>query len=65
MGGNSDATAAKWAERLNKEFIVICPSYPMGAWWARPAEEMVLALMDQVRSQYNVDDNRGFSGWAV
>ena len=60
MGGNGDVTAAKWAERLNGEFIVICPSYPMGAWWARPAEEMVLALMDQVRSQYNVDDNRVF-----
>jgi predicted esterase len=60
MGGNSDVTAAKWAERLNREFIVIAPSYPMGAWWARPAEEMVLALMDQIRSQYNVDDNRVF-----
>ena len=41
MGGNSDVTAAKWAERLNREFIVIAPSYPMGAWWARQAEEIV------------------------
>ncbi len=60
MGGSGDNTASKWAERLNREFIVVCPSYPMGAWWARPAEDMVLALMDQVRSQYNVDDNRIF-----
>jgi poly(3-hydroxybutyrate) depolymerase len=60
MGGNGDTTASKWAERLNKEFIVVCPSYPMGAWWARPAEDMVLALMDYIRSIYNVDSNRVF-----
>ena len=60
MGGSGDNTVAKWAERLNKEFIVVCPSYPMGAWWARPAEDMVMALMDHIRSLYNVDDNRVF-----
>ena len=60
MGGSGDNTVAKWAERLNKEFIVLCPSYPMGAWWARPAEDMVLALIDHIRSLYNVDDNRVF-----
>ena len=60
MGGNGDTTASKWAERLNKEFIVVCPSYPMGAWWARPAEDMVLALMDHIQSIYNVDTNRIF-----
>ncbi|MBT5472231.1 MAG: hypothetical protein HOK41_16630 [Nitrospina sp.] len=60
MGGSGDTTVSKWAERLKNEFIVVCPSYPMGAWWSRPAEDMVLALMDHVRSIYNVDDNRVF-----
>ena len=60
MGGSGDNTVAKWAKRLNDEFIVLCPSYPMGAWWARPAEDMVLALLDHIREQYNVDDNRVF-----
>lgn len=60
MGGSGDTTLSKWAQRLKNEFIVVCPSYPMGAWWARPAEDMVLALMDHVRSQYNVDANRVF-----
>lgn len=60
MGGSGDNTAAKWAERLSHEFIVVCPSYPMGAWWAGPAEDMVLGLIDYTRSHYNVDDNRIF-----
>lgn len=60
MGGNGDITVSKWAERLKKEFIVVCPSYPMGAWWARPAEDMVLDLMDHIQSEYNVDTNRVF-----
>ena len=60
MGGSGDNTATKWAKRLNNEFIVVCPSYPMGAWWSRPAEDMVLDLLDHTRAQYNVDDNRIF-----
>ena len=32
----------------------------MGAWWSRPAEDMVLDLLDHTRAQYNVDDNRIF-----
>jgi len=32
----------------------------MGAWWARPAEEMVPGLIDQVREQYNIDSDRIF-----
>lgn len=60
MGGNGDTTLPKWVERLNQNFIVVCPSYPMGAWWARPAEELVLELIDHTRSKYNVDSNRIF-----
>ena len=60
MGSSGANTLPAWVERLNKEFAVLCPTYPMGAWWARPAEEMVLDLIDQVREQYNIDSDRIF-----
>lgn len=60
MGGSGANTIPAWVERSNKEFAVLCPSYPMGAWWAKPAEDMVLSLIDQVREQYNIDSDRIF-----
>ncbi len=60
LGGSGANTIPTWVERLNKEFAVVCPTYPMGAWWARPAEEMVLNLIDQLREQYNIDTDRIF-----
>ena len=60
LGGSGANTIPAWVERLQKEFAVLCPTYPMGAWWARPAEEMVLGLIDQVRKQYNIDSDRIF-----
>ena len=60
LGGSGANTIPAWVERLQKEFAVLCPTYPMGAWWARPAEEMVLGLIDQVREQYNIDSDRIF-----
>ena len=32
----------------------------MGAWWALPAEEMVLNLIDETRENYNIDSDRVF-----
>ena len=60
LGGSGANTIPAWVEHLHKEFTVLCPTYPMGAWWARPAEEMVLGLIDQVRKQYNIDSDRIF-----
>ena len=60
LGGSGANTIPTWVERLNKEVAVLCPTYPMGAWWARPAEEMVLGLIDQIREQHNIDSNRIF-----
>ena len=60
LGGSGANTIPAWVERLNKEFAVLCPTYPMGAWWARHAEEMVLSLVDQLREQYNLDSDRIF-----
>ena len=60
LGGSGANTLPTWVERMNKEFAVLCPTYPMGAWWARPAEEMVLGLIDQTREKYNIDSDRIF-----
>ena len=60
MGGSGSNTISAWIERLDKKVAVLCPSYPMGAWWARPAEEMVLSLIDEIREKYNIDSDRVF-----
>jgi predicted esterase len=60
MGGSGANTIPAWVDRSNKEFAVLCPTYPMGAWWARSAEDMVLGLIDQTREQYNIDSDRVF-----
>ena len=60
LGGSGANTLPAWVERLDKKFAVLCPTYPMGAWWARPAEEMVLNLIDETRENYNIDSDRVF-----
>ena len=32
LGGSGANTIPAWVERLQKEFAVLCPTYPMGAW---------------------------------
>jgi predicted esterase/predicted small lipoprotein YifL len=60
MGGSGSNTIANWVERLAEDFIILCPSYPMGAWWAQPAEDLVLQLVQEVQTKYPVDPNRIF-----
>jgi len=60
LGGSGANTIPAWVERSGKSFAVLCPTYPMGAWWTRSAEEMVLSLIDQVRGKYNIDSDRIF-----
>ncbi len=60
MGGSGDGTVEKWAQRLGGKFIVVCPTYPMGAWWSKTAEEIVLRLIQETQEKYPVDRNRIF-----
>lgn len=60
MGGSGSNTIPQWVERLAEDFIILCPSYPMGAWWAQPAEDLVLQLSQEVQAKYPVDPNRIF-----
>lgn len=60
MGGKGDLTLQNWRKRLNDEFIILCPSYPMGAWWTLSAEELVLQLIRETKMRVPVDPNRIF-----
>jgi predicted esterase len=60
MGGRGDSTLQRWRKRLNDEFIILCPSYPMGAWWTLSAEELVLQLIRETKMRVSVDPNRVF-----
>ncbi len=60
MGGSGDGTVEKWVKRLSEKFIVVCPTYPIGAWWTKTAEEIVLRLVQETQEKYPVDQNRIF-----
>jgi len=60
MGGRGDLTLQSWRKRLNDEFIILCPSYPIGAWWTLSAEELVLQLIRETKMRVPVDPNRIF-----
>lgn len=60
MGGRGDSTLQRWRNRLNDEFIILCPSYPIGAWWTLSAEELVLQLIRETKMRNPVDPNRIF-----
>lgn len=60
LGSAGQTIIEKWARRLQGQWIILCPTYPMGAWWALPAEKMVLQLIQKTQAEYPVDRNRVF-----
>lgn len=50
----------RWRARLGEGYLLACPTYPSGAWFTRPAEELVLETIREVRRQYHIDPNRIF-----
>ena len=60
MGGNGPNTIGVWMKRLGDDFIILCPTYPMGAWWSKNAEELVLNLIKETGASYNIDPDRVF-----
>lgn len=59
-GGSGEATLPAWVKRLRGEFIIACPTYPMGAWWTLTAEKVVLELIEKLQAEYPADPNRVF-----
>ena len=60
MGGSGANTMQKWIERLENKFVILCPTYPMGAWWSKNSENFVLQLIREIRAKYPIDSNRVF-----
>ena len=60
MGGSGANTIPTWIKRLRDKFVIVCPTYPMGAWWSKNAEEFVLKLINKTRENYSIDANRIF-----
>jgi pimeloyl-ACP methyl ester carboxylesterase len=59
-GFTGEAYLDRWKPRLGDDYILACPTYGMGAWWNRSAEELVLSTMRAVWSRYHIDRNRVF-----
>ena len=60
MGGSGANIIQSWVKRLRDEFIIICPTYPMGAWWSKNAENLILKLIKEARQNYSIDPDRIF-----
>jgi poly(3-hydroxybutyrate) depolymerase len=59
-GFTGDAYLERWQNRLGEGYILACPTLPMGNWWTRTAEDLVLATIRAVEARYRVDPNRVF-----
>lgn len=59
-GFSGDAYLERWRPRLGEEYILVCPTYPQGAWFTRRAEELVLAAIRTVQQRYHIDPDRIF-----
>jgi len=59
-GFNGDSYLELWQTRLGEDYILACPTVPMGDWWTRTAEDLVLATINVVEAHYHVDLNRVF-----
>ncbi len=57
-GFTGDSYLKRWVERLGDAYILTCPTIPMGAWWTRQGEELVLATIRAVQARYHIDPDR-------
>ncbi len=59
-GFTGDTYLERWQTRLGAGYLLACPTIPMGDWWTRTAEELVLATIRAVEARYRIDPNRVF-----
>ena len=59
-GFTGDNYLERWQARLGDQYILACPTMPMGDWWTRTAEDLVLATIRAVGARYHVDPDRVF-----
>lgn len=59
-GFTGAAYLERWQARLGEDYVLACPTIPMGAWFMRNAEELVLATIRSVQRRYHIDPDRIF-----
>ncbi|MDE3040918.1 MAG: hypothetical protein KGJ82_10120 [Nitrospirota bacterium] len=59
-GFSGEAYLERWQARLGEDYVLACPTAPMGAWFTRSAEELVLATIRSVQRRYHIDPDRIF-----
>ena len=59
-GFTGAAYLERWQARLGEDYVLACPTIPMGAWFTRDAEELVLATIRSVQRRYHIDSDRIF-----
>lgn len=68
-GFDGDGYLERWRPRLGEDYILVCPTVELGAWWTPGAEAFVLTLIDQIMRDYHVDPDRvyltGMSNGAI
>ena len=59
-GFTGEAYLERWQARLGEDYVLACPTVPMGAWFTRGAEELVLSTIRSVQRRYHIDPDRIF-----
>lgn len=59
-GFTGEVYLERWQTRLGEDYVLACPTAPMGAWFTRGAEELVLATIRSVQRRYHIDPDRIF-----
>ncbi len=59
-GFTGEVYLERWQTRLGEDYVLACPTIPMGAWFTRGAEELVLATIRSVQRRYHIDPDRIF-----
>lgn len=59
-GFTGEAYLDRWKTRLGEGYLLVCPTYPAGAWFTRRAEDLVLETVRAVQRRYRIDPNRIF-----
>src|SRR5262245_5438858 len=59
-GFTGKAYLERWQSRLGEDYVLACPTTPMGTWFTRDAEELVLATIRSVQRRYHIDPDRIF-----
>ncbi|MGB0909180.1 MAG: hypothetical protein ACPGYT_02365 [Nitrospirales bacterium] len=59
-GFTGESYLDRWVPRLNDQYLLVCPTISMGAWWRQTGEKIVLKVIKNLQIDYHIDPNRIF-----